>query len=436
MSKPSLPTPTADRQASPGPSTPGTSTRPPLGRSLIWVIAWRFLRGRRSRLLDGTARAALAATALGVTAMVIAMALMTGYRQGLQSQLIGGNSPLLAQPLLRSTPLLGERTRAELEALPGVVRVGHVVYAPVGAALLSREGFAEDTVEVTLRGVDPGGSQLGANAEQLEPGPDGLPGAVLGSELAERLGVADGDRLRLVALGVSGDRPRFRYQSLEVRGRFATGFAEFDSEWVVLDRRLVERLLDEGSYPIYEFTLETPEQAAEIATRVEAILGSDYLVTDWRELNRELFTALQLQQILLFLVLGLIVVVSTFNVASTLVVLVRERMRDIGVLGALGLPPDRLRLAFLLYGAILGVAGTALGVFVGSGAAWVLDTFELIRFNPEVAAIYFIRSVPFHLRTSDVTAVVLFSLAVNLLACWVPSRRAARVNPSRALRYE
>ena len=411
------------------------TTSLPLSRPLVWVIAWRFLRGRRSRLLDGTARAALAATALGVTAMVIAMALMSGYREGLQRQLIGGNSPLLAQPLLRGTPPLAADVLSELEALPGVLQVGRVAYAPVGAALLTREG-SDEPLEVTLRGVDPGGGQLGARTEQLEPGPEGVPGAVLGTELAERLEAAPGDRLRLVALGVEEDRPRFRYQSLEVRAVFETGFAEFDNEWVVMDRDLLERLLAEAAYPIYEFTLEEPGRAPEVAKRVETVLGADYLVTDWRQLNRELFAALRLQQVLLFLVLGLIVVVSTFNVASTVVVLVRERMRDIGVLGALGLAPGRLRASFLLYGAVLGVAGTLVGVLVGAGVAWVLDTFELIRFNREVAAIYFIRAVPFQLRPLDLTSVVLFSLAVNLVACWVPSWRAATVDPSQALRYE
>jgi len=414
---------------------PPGSSGPPLARPLVAVIAWRFLRGRRSRLLDGTARAALTATALGVTAMVIAMALMTGYRQGLQRQLIGGNSPLLAQPVMRTTPLLSDETIQRLEAVPGVIRVGLVTYSPVGAALLSREG-SDETLEVTLRGVDPGGRQLGATEEQLAPGPDGVPGAVLGAELAARLDVSVGDPLRLVALGLRAGRPRFRYRSLVVRATFETGFAEFDSEWVVLDRRMLDALLDEGAYPIYEFTLEDPQTAPQVAGRVEEVLGGGYLVTDWRELNEELFAALELQQVLLFLVLGLIVVVSTFNVASTVVVLVRERMRDIGVLGALGLPPGRLRAAFLLYGAILGAAGTGLGVLVGSGVAWLLDTFELIRFNAEVAAIYFIRAVPFQLRTVDLAAVVAFALAVNLAACGVPAWRAARVDPSRALRYE
>jgi lipoprotein-releasing system permease protein len=153
-------------------------------------------------------------------------------------------------------------------------------------------------------------------------------------------------------------------------------------------------------------------------------------------MNGELFTALRLQQFILFLVLGLIVVVSTFNVASTLVVLVRERMRDIGLLGALGLRPGRLRMIFLLYAAFLGGLGTLLGVALGCGTSWVLTRFELIRFDAEVAAIYFIRSVPFRVELADVLAIVAFAFGVTLLAGFFPAWRAARVEPSSALRYE
>jgi lipoprotein-releasing system permease protein len=400
---------------------------------LPWVIAWRFLRGRRSRLLDGTARAALLSTALGVMAMVIAMALMTGYREDLQNKLVRGNAAVIAYPVGGESGGLAETKRRALLAIPGVEKIGRVAYGQGSLASAARP----EGLEVVLRGVDAGGGQLTATAEQLRPSPDGIPSGVLGKDLAEKLGARRGEVLRLVALGFRDGRPRFQFRSLRLADTFATGFAEFDRSWVLLDRVLVERLMGgETAMDLLELTVTDPNAAPRIAEAASRILEPDFVVTDWRQLNRELFTALKLQQVVLFLVLGLIVLVSTFNVASTLVVLVRERMRDIGLLGALGLRPGRLRSVFLVYGGFLGVFGTLVGVIAGWAVCWLLTTFELVRFDAEVAAIYFISSVPFHVEPRDVLAVVGFALLVTLLACFLPAWRAARVEPSSALRYE
>ncbi len=153
-------------------------------------------------------------------------------------------------------------------------------------------------------------------------------------------------------------------------------------------------------------------------------------------LNRELFAALRLQQLLLFFLLGLIVLVSTFNVASTLMVLVRERLRDVGVLAALGLSRRQLAAVFVAYGGALGLVGTLLGVGCGSVLRWLCDRFELIRFDPEVAAIYFISAVPFRVQAGDLLAIVAFSVAFTLLSCLLPTLRVVRVSAADALRYE
>jgi lipoprotein-releasing system permease protein len=406
---------------------------PALAGPLPWVIAWRFLRGRHSRLLDGTARAALLSTGLGVMAMIIAMALMTGYRGDLQGKLVRGNAAVIAYPGSAETGKLSPARQARLLAIPGVRRIGLVAYGQgsLGSAKVPQG------LEVVLRGVDAGGGQLTATPGQLRPTASGIPSGVLGRDLADRLNARPGDLLRLVALGFEEGRPRFHYQSVRVSGTFTTGFAEFDRSWVLMDRALVERLMGgKTAIDLLEFTVADPEEAPRVAAAATRILQPDYAVTDWRQMNRELFTALKLQQVVLFFVLGLIVAVSTFNIASTLVVLVRERMRDIGLLGALGLRPALLRGIFLVYSGFLGAFGTLLGVLVGGAICRVLTTFRLIRFDPEVAAIYFIDSVPFRVVPRDVLAVVGFALLVTLAACIIPAWRAARVEPSSALRYE
>jgi lipoprotein-releasing system permease protein len=395
------------------------------------VVAWRYLRGRRSRLLQRTAVAALLSIALGVMAMVIAMALMTGYREDLERKLIAGNAAVLAYPLgppgKKAPPELTDRLRR----LPGITAVGQVAYGQ-GTLISARRPEGE---AVTLRGVPAGRDALAGQAPGL--GADGVPRAIVGAELAARLAVGPGDVVRLVALGFARGAPRFRYESLRVAGTFRTGFAEFDRNWVVLPRPLVEQLAGgAGGSTLFEIAIADPSRAPEIARRVEKLLGADYLVTDWQRLNRELFSALRLQQLLLFFLLGLIVLVSTFNVASTLMVLVRERLRDVGVLAALGMSRRRLAAVFVLYGGALGLLGTLLGVALGSVVAFICDRFRLIRFDPEVAAIYFVSAVPFRVEARDLLAITVFSVAFTLLSCLLPTVRVVRVRASDALRYE
>jgi lipoprotein-releasing system permease protein len=221
-----------------------------------------------------------------------------------------------------------------------------------------------------------------------------------------------------------------------VQGAFATGFAEFDSSWVLLDRSTLQEARGENGIDILEVKVDDGADSAAIGAEIETLLGPDWLVQRWETLNSQLFAALELQEILLFLVLGLIVVVSTFNTSSTLIILVRERLADIGVLGSLGLEPRQLWWIFVIYGMGLGALGTLLGVGLGAGTAFVITEFELVRFDPEVAAIYFIDSVPFRVEALDVLAIVLFSLGVTFLACSLPASRAARLKPAVAARDE
>ncbi len=403
---------------------------------LVASVAWRFLRGRRSQLLDGTARSALAAATIGVAAMVIAMALMSGYRTDLHRKLLRGNAAVIAYPLSNEWLDLAPQVYQRLIDQPTIDQVRRVAY---GQGSLSSVA-ASESIEVTLRGEEAEDELRGLGEVELSIAAaprDDVPGVVIGVDLAAELAAEPDEVVRLMVLGARAGRPRFRFQSVRIAGTFQSGFSEFDQRLVVLDRALLERLMGGGiGGAFFEFEVPEDRRPAAAATAIRDVLGPDFLVREWSELNAELFTALRLQQLALFVALGLIVLVSAFNVASSLVVLVRERMRDVGVMSALGLRPRQLQSVFLIFGATLGLAGTALGVAIGTLVSVVLTRYELIRFGPEVAEIYFLSSVPFRVELLDVAAVVGFTLAVMLLACWLPSRRAGRVRPAVALRYE
>ncbi len=405
-------------------------------RRLVWSLAWRFVRGRRTRLLAGTTWAALLATALGVAAMVIAMALMTGYREDLRTKLVQGSAAIAAYPQSRPDEARLRDAREAVMAVPGVEDVRVVAYGQGSLASRARP----DGVDVTLRGIDDATKLdpvCSLEMQQSRPTEASVVRVVAGRELYRKLEVGPAEPLKLMVLVFGAGRPAFRYRTAAVTATCATGFTEFDRQWVLLDRRDLEEILGPGAaLVVLEITVEHLADTEEAVAGIKQVLGPGFLVSDYLDLNRELFAALRLQQLMLFLVLGLIVCVSTFNTASSLVVMVRERRRDLGVLSALGLAPEEHREVFLRYGLILGLFGTLLGTALGSGIAWAMNEFELIRFEPEMAAIYFLSAVPFRVVGRDLLAIGLFTLVVTLVACWIPARRAGKLEPAEALRYE
>ena len=409
-------------------------------------MALGYLRSRPSRLVSSVSLLSIGGIALGVAALVVAMGLLSGYRSEIQGKLIGANAEVVVFPLaLPSGAYPDTRAlEARLARVPRVKAIAAVIYQSGVAASAS----TPDGTDAVLKGVDPEPERAVSQMDAYLPdarrvltrgSPGQPPGVAIGVELARRLDAREGDTIALSVPDRAAGGTRFAPRTGRFRiGRvFKTNFAEYDSEWVFLDREALRSLCRlEAEADVVEIKLDTIRDTESAARAIEKAAGPGFAVTDWRRMNSGLFSALAIQQTTLFLVIGLIVAVSTFNVVSTLVMTVQEKKRDIGVLSALGAEPRFFSRVFLMLGALLGGTGVAAGIAFGWLICRAATVFRLLSFPPGVAEIYFVSFIPFLVRAIDLAAIVGFSALVILLASWVPARRASRVNIAEALRYE
>ncbi|MGH9316247.1 MAG: ABC transporter permease [Thermoanaerobaculia bacterium] len=444
-------------------------------------VALGYLRSRPSKLVSFVSLLSIGGIALGVAALVVAMGLLSGYRGEIREKLIGTNAEVVVFPL--PLPSGGYPDMQALERrladLPRVKAVSRVIYLTGVAA----SAATPDGADAVLKGIDPGPeravSQIDAylpDAERvLTRGSRGQPPAVaIGADLARRLDVREGDPITLSVPDSATGGPRFAPRSARFRAAriFETNFSQYDSEWIFLDREALRGLSRmEAVANVIEIRLDRVEDTEAAARAIERAAGLGFSVSDWRTMNGALFSALAIQQTTLFLVIGLIVAVSTFNVVSTLVMTVQEKKRDVGVFVTLGAAPRFFSRVFLLLGALLGGAGVMGGILFGWLVCWVATTFRLLSFPPGVAEIYFVSFIPFRvlifpdlqalrslslsgtleaLRSpsllgilealtpllGNLAAIAVLSFALVLLVSWVAARRAARVDIAEALRYE
>jgi len=413
-------------------------------KSLHLEVALAYLAARSSRLISSVSVLSIAGIGLGVAALVVAMGLLSGYRGEIRENLIGANAEVVLFPL---------STAAESDPGAAARRVAKIPRVRATAPVIYQSGLASssatpDGTDVVLKGIEPASERRVSKLDAYLPGAENVltrgsdgspPGVAIGIELARLLDVHDGDAIILsvpdATRGGSALVPRsapFRVSRI-----FRTNFYESDSELVFVDREVLRRLARmEGQANVIEIKLDTIRNTESAARAIAAAAGKEFSVTDWRSLNSGLFSALAIQQITLFFVIGLIVGVSTFNIVATLVMTVQEKKRDIGVLTALGAEPNFFRRVFLSLGALLGGAGVVAGIAFGVLVCWVMTTFRLLRFPPGVAEIYFVSFIPFRVRPIDLASIVGFSAVVILLASWIPARRAGRIDIAEALRYE
>ena len=384
------------------------------------LVALRYLAASRRRAhVALIAAISIVGLAVGVAALVVSLALLSGFQDRIRQQMMERSAHLRISPARGALLADAEKVRLALRALPGVAQADPALEGRGWAS--DAEGTAT-TAPVRYR-----------NATGLAPDETGEPRARIAGTLAARLHAGAGDLIRLTS-------SRFRLSPigpipvtvmLRVDDVRRTGVLEKAAE-VEVSEETARLLSGTGAGAgAYEAQLAAPLEADTAARALRASLGPGYRVATWRELNAPLAFALRLEKVVIFVTVALVIVVAALNIVSNIALTVVEKKRDLGVFLSLGAAPGSLLRVYLTLGGVIGVIGTAAGVLVGVGLSVAADRFRLV---PLPSDVYLLTHVPFAVHWREVAVVAAFALATALAAALLPARAAARLAPGEAIR--
>ncbi len=416
-------------------------------KRLEWFIARRYLASRKKgRLLSFITWIALGGITVGVTALIVVLGVMNGMQTELHGKILGSTPHVLVLeygPALRMSEW--QSVMEEVREVDEVVAAAPFILTKV--AILRDEEYAQAAdlygVEVDLNATEAVTEmerEIQEGVHSLQPTASGLPPLILGSRLAERIQAMPGDTVLTVSLeNIRTDpfgslRPALR--QFEVTGTFTTGMYEYDLSNMYAPLDVVQGLLgveEADQVSGLGVRIVDPWDATAVGRTIRERVGFPYFVESWITTHQSLFSALQLEKLAMGLILSLIVLVAAFNIVSTLVMVVVDRTREIGILKSMGMTDRQVLRTFVLQGLSIGAIGTALGVLFGLGLAWALDRFELITIPPDI---YFIDRLPISVNPRDVVLIVCVSLLISLLATIYPALQASRLQPVEAIRHE
>lgn len=415
-------------------------------------IGLRYLRAkRRQRTISLNTFVSVTGITLGVAALIGTLGIMTGFKEDVQAKIIGTTSHIIVQD--RTKDGLGdyENFVQRVEQVPKVVAATPFIYKQV---LLSSQAGVQGIV---LRGVDPKReghvTELGRNLKvgkledllkpvvvsvpsategQMEQ--SAKPGIILGKELGLRLGAFVGDVINVVSpvgpVSAVSITPKIR--TFAVVGLFESGMYEYDSSLAYISIDEAQKFFNlNQTVTGIEVKVTDIFQAAEVAREIEHALGFPFSARDWMQLNRNLFSALKLEKTMMYLLLVLITIVASFNIVSTLTMIVTEKQREIAILKAMGATRKAIMRIFMLNGLIIGLAGTVLGIPLGYAFLWFIQHYW--TFDPTV---YYIARIPVHVQALDVVLVSATAILISFAATVFPSLQASKMDPAAALRYE
>ena len=412
--------------------------------SLEFFVATRYLRAKRRQAVVGVVTSiAILGVAAGVASLIIALAITNGMSRDLRARLLSSTAHVRLMRVSNDGIRNWRELEDRLSRLPHVNAASPGLYEQVMISRGARAGYA--LIEGILPDKERKVSDLLSNVTMgsvapLEPKArddnSALPPILIGHDLADSLGVQVGDTVMVTSpqgeLTPFGLVPKF--EQFQVAGIFRSGFYEYDSSMGFVSLADAQRLFGEPDViSVISFKVDDLYRADTIGREIEQAAGPGFLSTNWMEQNRELFRALKLEQIVTFIVIGLIVCVAALNIFNALTMMVMEKTRDIAVMMSFGVHPGQVRRIFLLQGLLIGVTGTILGLVAGYTLSWLGGHYRFIHLSAEV---YSIDYLPFAARWTDGLIVACVALGVSLLATLYPSSSAAKILPAEALRYE
>lgn len=400
-------------------------------------IAFRYLKARRKQtVISLVTFISMAGVALGVMALIIVLAVMTGFQMDLRDKILETNAHVV---VLSHNPQGIEdyqQIMLRTQQVPDVLAVAPFIYSQV---MLSS---SKNAMGVVLRGIDPEAEMhVTRLAENLVAGKLTdlnlqKEGIIIGRELARTLGVFYEEDITVISpvgrLTPMGSAPRMK--KLKVVGVFDSGMYEYDTglAYVILD---TARDFFELGPVVTGLQIKVADifDAKEVAENIQMRLGYPFFTRDWMEMNKNLFSALKLEKLAMFIILILIILVAAFNIVSTLVMMVLEKYKDIGILKSMGATSGSIMTIFLLEGLTIGIVGTIIGLGAGVLSCWVADTYRLIKLQ---ADIYYISYLSFKMQPLDLILICSASVLISILATIYPAWQASKLDPVEALRYE
>ncbi|MBM3299956.1 MAG: lipoprotein-releasing ABC transporter permease subunit [Deltaproteobacteria bacterium] len=403
-------------------------------------VGLRYMKAKRKQAFVSviTGFSVLGVT-LGVMTLIIVMGVMNGFERDLKEKILGTVSHLVVMSQANRRVTGWDQLMERIGQFRGVRATTPYIY---GQAMLSSRGRVRGVI---VRGidVDTAGNVISlprylesGSVNELGPGKDGVPGIIIGKELKIANSLRVGEVVQLIS--PQGKRTPVgavpRVQNYRLVGIFKSGMYEFDANLVYMDLAQAQKFFEMGDGVTgIEVTLSDIYDAPKLGGRIEAILGPNYWTRTWNDMYRNLFSAMKLEKIAMFIILTFIVLVAAFSIVISLIMLVMEKNRDIAILKALGATSDRIMRIFIVQGMMVGVVGTTLGALAGLGGAALLARYPLIELPEEI---YTISRLPVSVEFWDVATTCIVALTICFVATIYPSVRAARLEPVEALRYE